>query len=280
VNFWVNIALASGMQEGSVSALDRAWKLFLLPQGVIAQSAANAVFPTFSYHAAQGDTAALSRIMGQVLRAVLFLALPAMVGLIILRLPIVRILYERGEFTYTDSLATSWALLFYALGLVSHSLVEIVTRAFYALHDTRTPVLVGGVAMVLNVGLSFGLIHVVGTWGVLAHGPFAGLALANTLATTLEGLALLALITPRVGGFEGRRTAVGLLKVGAASAGMGVAIWAMGPLVENLGKYAGPLLAIATGGAIFYALAWALRSEEARLFTTLLLQRLGRARVG
>lgn len=276
INFWVNTILGSGMVEGSLSALNRAWFIMLLPQGVIAQSVATAVFPTFSAQVSEGNPAALRRTLGQVLRSVLFLAIPATVGLILLRVPIVSLLFERGEFTPDDTQATAWALIFFALGLVAHSLVEIVTRAFYAMHDTRTPVLIGGGAMALNVLLSLLLIRVIGQPGSLVRGPFAGLALANTLATTLEGLALLALIARRVEGLEGRRMLIGLLRAGAASAGMGAALWAMAPLITRLGVFIGTLGGIALGGVVFWGLALALGSETARTLTASVLGRLRR----
>ena len=275
INFWINTVLASGMAEGSIGALSRAWYVMLLPQGVIAQSVATAVFPTFAAQVSEGRASALQRTLGQVLRAVLFLALPSMVGLVMLRQPIVRLIYEYGAFTAEDGAATAWALLFYALGLVSHSVVEIVTRAFYAMHDTRTPVLIGGGAMLLNVALSLLLIRVIGRPDSLAHGPFAGLALANTLATTLEGLALLLLIRPRVGGLDEPRLAASVGRAGAACLGMGIVLWALSPLVEIAGVAAGTLGAIAAGGATFWGLAWLLGSEEARSFTRLVLQRIG-----
>jgi len=274
INFWVNTNLASSMEEGSVAALQRAFYLMLLPQGIIAQSVANAVFPTFSIHVARGEMDALQATLGRVLRTILFLAVPATVGLIILRLPIVQLIYQYGEFTLLDAQATAWALLFYGLGLVSHSVVEIVTRAFYALHDTRTPVLIGGGAMILNVVLSLLLIRVIGEPGNLARGPFAGLALANTLATTLEGGLLLALIRPRVGGLEARRTFLGFFKTTAASAAMGLVIWFSLPVVEPLGQLLSPLVSIAAGGAVFAACAILFRSEEAWLFADLLFRRL------
>ncbi len=273
VNFWVNIALASGMVEGSVAALTRAWVVMLLPQGIIAQSVANAVFPTFSIHAARGERDRLRSALSEVLRSVLFLAIPASVGLIVLRLPIVRLLFERGAFTPEDSAATAWALLFYGLGLVAHALVEIVTRAFYALHDTRTPVLVGTGAMVLNVLLSLTLIRWIGDPANLTRGPFAGLALANTLATTLEGLALLWLIRQRVGGLEGRRAVGSLLRAAVASAGMGLVLWALLPLIQEWGQYTGPVVGIAIGGVVFTALAWLSGSEEVRMLARLTGQR-------
>jgi putative peptidoglycan lipid II flippase len=279
INFWINTVLASGMVGGSIGALSRAWYIMLLPQGVIAQSVATAVFPTFAAQVSEGRREALQQTLGQVLRAVLFLALPATVGLVMLRQPVVRLIYEYGAFTPEDSAATAWALLFYALGLVAHSVVEIVTRAFYAMHDTRTPVLIGGGAMLLNVGLSLLLIQMIGTPGSLTHGPFAGLALANTLATTLEGLALLLLIRPRVGGLDEPRLAASLARAGAACLGMGVVIWALGGLlIDRAGVIVGTLGAIAAGGAAFWGLAWLLGSEEARGFTGLVLGRIGLGR--
>lgn len=277
VNFWVNKALASGMSEGAVAAIQRAWYILMLPQGLIAQSVATVVFPTFAAQVADGDAAGLRHRLGQVLRAVLFLSLPATVGLVVLRLPIVRLLFERGDFTAADSQAVAWALLFYGLGLAAHSLVEIVTRAFYALHDTRTPVLIGGAAMALNIVLSLTLIRVMGEPDTLVRGPFAGLALANTLATSLEGGLLLVLIRPRVGGLEGARLAVSLGKAGLASLLMGLALAALMPVMDALGQIVGPLAGIALGGAVFWATAWLLGSEEARLFTGAALRRLRRA---
>lgn len=274
INFWVNTNLASSMEEGSVAALQRAFYLMLLPQGIIAQSVANAVFPTFSIHVARGEMDALQATLGRVLRTVLFLAVPATVGLVILRLPIVQLIYQYGEFTLLDAQATAWALLFFGLGLVSHSVVEIITRAFYALHDTRTPVLVGGGAMLLNVVLSLLLIRVIGEPGNLARGPFAGLALANMLATTLEGGLLLVLIRPRVGGLEARRTVAGLSRTIASSVVMGAAIWFLPPVVARWGQVLGPLAAITVGGIVFIACASLLRAEEISLFVSLLLRRL------
>ncbi len=280
VNFWINTRLGSAMVEGSVAALARAWTVLMLPQGMIAQSVANAVFPTFSIQVARDERDRLRDTLGQVLRTVLFVSIPASVGLILLRLPIVQLLYERGQFTPEDSQATAWALLFYGLGLIAHSLVEIVTRAFYAMHDTRTPVIVGGGAMILNVILSLILIGVVGEPESLVRGPFAGLALANTLATTLESVLLLLLILPRVGGLEGKRMMLSMFKAGIASAGMGLVLWVVDPIIEILGQYLGPLMAIAAGGLVFGALAWLLRSEEARLLVTSVRRRLSYAREG
>src|SRR5690606_29625815 len=130
------------------------------------------------------------------------------------------------------------------LGLIAHSLVEIVTRAFYAMHDTRTPVLIGGAAMLLNVVLSFTLIRFIGDSGSLVRGPFAGLALANTIATTLEAALLLALVGPRVGGLGGERFAAGLARAGPARGGVALALWALVAGHDALGQVLGPVAVI------------------------------------
>jgi len=287
INFWVESTLASGMVEGSFSALRWAFILMLLPEGVIAQSLAIAIFPTFSAQEAQGDRAALRRTMGQALNAVTFLSLPATVGLVILRLPIVRVILERGEFTLQDSEAVAWALLFYGLGLVAHSLLEVVTRAYYAMHDTRTPVAIGAGAVILNIVFSLILMRVVGTPGSLTLGPFGGLALANTLATSLEVGALLILIGPRLAESvkpspspAWRAGMMGLVKMVIASAGMSIALWAALPLMGGSGWQLAAVTigVIVAGSALYWAIAWALKSDEARLFSDFVARRLQRTR--
>jgi putative peptidoglycan lipid II flippase len=297
INFWVELILASGMTAGSISALRRGFMLMLMPEAVIAQSVAIAVFPTFAAQVAGGQRADLRRTLGQSLRTVLFLSLPATVGLILLRLPIVQALYQRGAFTADDSQAVAWALLYYGLGLVFHSLLEIVTRAFYAMHDTRTPVIVGGGAMLLNIAFSLLLREVIGVPGSLVRGPFGGLALANTLATGLEVTALLILLRPRVAvpptdttGLNplGKPLVLPLASLGSigrmviASAVMGVGLWLALPLLpaDGLGLALGTAGAVALGGAAYWGIAWGLGSDEARLLSGALVARLRRGGQG
>ena len=142
------------------------------------------------------------------------------------------------------------------------------------MHDTRTPVLIGGAAMLLNVVLSFTLIRFIGDSGSLVRGPFAGLALANTIATTLEAALLLALVGPRVGGLEGQRFAASMARAGLASGVMALALWALMPVNNALGQFIGPLAVIGAGAAVFLGAAWLFGSEEARLFTCAVLRRL------
>ena len=179
LNFIVNTIIALSLPEGSVSAITLAFTLMLMPQTAIAQSIAIAAMPTFSAQVALGKINELRGALAGTLRGILLLAIPATVGLILLRFPLIQFLYEDGvEFTAHSTELVAWALLWYAAGLVGHSLVEILARAFYALHDTRTPVLVGALAMALNVVFSLLFSAWFAQAGWMPHG---GLALALSL---------------------------------------------------------------------------------------------------
>jgi putative peptidoglycan lipid II flippase len=136
LNFLVNIILASTMVEGSLTGISLGFAIMLMPQIVIAQAIAIAALPTFSTQVASGQISEMRESLATTLRGVVFLSLPASLGLLLLRRPIVSMLFERGEFDSRSTDLVAWALLWYAAGLVGHALVEIISRAFYALKDT------------------------------------------------------------------------------------------------------------------------------------------------
>jgi putative peptidoglycan lipid II flippase len=259
LNHLVNVTLASMLPAGSISALNYGRLMMLLPEGVIAQSVAIAAFPTFSALAARGERAELRHILATTLRSVLYLTLPAAVGLTWLREPLVSAVFEGGEFDAWSTQATAWALMFYAFGLVSHAVVEIVVRAFYALHDTRTPVFVGILAMLANITLSLGLMSLFGGLGWMPHG---GLALANSLATTGEMVILLYLIRQRLGGLEGRRLVGAAWKMGLGCLAMLAGLAATSTALGNTSPWLISGISIAVGGAIYGLVTLLLRSEE------------------
>ncbi len=108
LHFWINTVLASGLPPGSLSALNYAWLLMLLPQGIVAQAVATAAFPTFASLEAKSHYDELRRVISGTLRGVLFLAIPAAVGLLVWRVPLIRMLLERGEFTARSTQLTAW----------------------------------------------------------------------------------------------------------------------------------------------------------------------------
>lgn len=261
INFLVNTNIASRLGEGAVSALNYAWLLMLLPQGVFAQAVGTAAFPTFAAQAARGERAAMRATLAATLRAVFFLSLPATVGLVLLARPLVGLLFERGAFSASSTEAVAWALAFYALGLVGHAGLEIVARAFYALHDTATPVWAGVIAMALNVALSLTLPS---TFGRAGWPLFAGLALANSIATLLELAALMMLIRCRISGVEGRRMLTAFARSGLATLAMGAALVGWQAWLPDAGTLALGGGGIVLGVAVYLGAALLLRAEEPR----------------
>ena len=259
INFLVNTILASGLVPGSLTAINFAWLLMLLPQGVFAQSVATAAFPTFSTQAAKGQIAEMRSTLSATLRAILYLALPAAVGLIVLRRPLVQLIFQRGAFTETSTEMVAWALAFFALGLPAHAVVELVVRAFYALHDTKTPVMVGIGAMVLNVILSLTFIAIFEALGWMPHG---GLALSNSLATTIEMTVLLGIIRRRLGGLQGKRMLPSLARIGLASLLMGAVAGALAWLLKDQGAWLAAGVAITIGLVQYVTASLALGSPE------------------
>jgi putative peptidoglycan lipid II flippase len=259
LNFWINVRLASLQPEGSVTAIQIAFGLMLMPLAAIAQSIATAALPTFSIQVAQNKLQDMRSSLSATLRGILLLSIPASLGLILLRKPIITLLYQRGEFTPHSTDLVAWALLWYAAGLVGHAMVEILARAFYALHDTKTPVFIGIAAMSLNVLLSFLFSAAFSRLGWMPHG---GLALANTLATSLEMVGLLWFMRKRLGGLEGKRIWSGVLKAGLSGGLMAIAIWGWFSLTRNSSIWILGAGGILIGLAVYTAVLWMLKTSE------------------
>ena len=221
LNFWVNTWLASQMAPGSVTGLAIGFSLMLMAQAAIAQSVAIAAMPTFSAQFALGKLDEMRNSLASSIRGVIFLALPASIGLILLREPIVTMLYQRGQFDARMTELVAWALLWYAGGMIGHSIMEVLTRAFYARHDTKTPVIVGAIAMGLNVVFSIAFSNLFEKIGWMPHG---GLALANSLATALEVTTLFIIMRKRLKGINDFYILRGGLLSIAGTLGMSAAV--------------------------------------------------------
>jgi putative peptidoglycan lipid II flippase len=272
INFLVNIILASAQPVGSVSALNYAFTIMTTALLLIGQAPGIAVMPTFSSQLARGQSDEFRSTLARALSGVFFLALPGSLGLILLRGPIVRVLLERGAFDAHSAELVAWALLWFAAGLVGHSLLEIVARGFYAHQDTRTPVIVGAAAMSLNVVLSLALAALFGRLGWFPHG---GLALANSLATALEVSILLLLIRRRLGGLGLGALSRGIGATIAASMVMGVALWGWLAFTADRSAWLIGLGGVLIGGGIYWLVARLLGSAEAREIPRLLLRQRG-----
>ena len=238
INFLVNTILASHLGANTLTALNYAWLLMLLPQGIFAQGIATAAFPTFSRLIAQRKHDDMRSTLSATIRAILYISIPASVGLVILRVPLIQLLFQRGAFDFQSTEAVAAALQFYALGLFAHASVEITTRAFYAMHDTATPVAIGVAAMGANIILSLLLVHPMN---------YPGLALANSLATIGEMLALIYIVRKRLGGLGGKAMWVSISRMLVAAACMAAIVWV---LRDGLATYG---IIIQLGGSIAVA---------------------------
>lgn len=271
LNFIVNTIIALGQPEGSVTAITLAFSLMLMPEMAVAQSAAIASLPTFSAQVALGQLDEMRHSLASTLRAVLILSIPAAVGLILLRTPLVALLYQRGLFTERSTELVAWALLWYAAGLVGHALVEILSRAFYALHDTRTPVVVGVGAMGLNIAFSLLFSVLFARVGWMPHG---GLALANSAATALESVVLIFLMRKRLRGLEGAFIwkGVGLSVLGSGMMAAVVLAWMA--LFDGSARIVVVFGALALGLGAYLGLMWALKMPELREMFAMLIRKM------
>ena len=180
-------------------------------------------------------------------------------------------LYQRGEFNATVSEMTAWALTWYAAGLVGHSIMEVLTRAFYAQHDTKTPVVIGTIAMGLNVLFSFMFARLFSQIGWMPHG---GLALANSLATALEATALFIFMRQRLKGIEGGYVARGFVACATAALGMGVGLWLWIQVTDSLARWIVALGGVAIGGIIYGVGVTLLKVPEIQILMDAIARRL------
>jgi putative peptidoglycan lipid II flippase len=227
--------------------------------------------PTFSAQFALGKLDEMRASLASSLRGVIFLALPASIGLILLREPIVAMLYQRGEFDARMTDLVAWALLWYAAGMIGHSVLEVLTRAFYAQHDTKTPVIVGAIAMGLNVIFSFALSSLFENIGWMPHG---GLALANSLATALEVTTLLIIMHKRLNGIDEFHILRGGLSSTAGTLAMGAAVLFCLRFLRGQPAWLLAPVGIAAGGLAYALMMAALRVPELGMLIGALRRRL------
>ncbi len=220
LNILVDTALASGLGDGPITWLSMAFRLMQLPIGLFGVAIATANLARVSRDAAAGDREGLRGNLVASLRAAALLTLPATAGLVALREPIVRILFERGLFSSEDTERTAAAVLCYALGLYAYSVVKIQVPTFYALGDTRRPVLASATAVAVKIAANFALLAL---FPLLGWDPFLALATTTTLAAWTNLLLLSRGLGRHLGPMRGSGVVSTTLKLAALSAIMGVA---------------------------------------------------------
>jgi len=274
INIFIGTILASLLPEGSVSFLYYADRVVELPLGVFAIAVGTATLPSFSEQVARGEFDEFRRTFSFSLMLILFISVPASVALIILRKPIISVLFQRGAFDSLSVAATADALLFYTVGLWAFSTIRVVVSAFYSLQDTKSPMKAAVVALVVNALCSVVLMF------PLRHG---GLALATSIASAVNVLMLSFVLRRRIGPFLDERFALSLGKICAASVIMGACIilldfvfpWREGAAFAVKALHLVGSVVLGLGS--YFAAAWFMKSPELATVVAVVSRRLRRA---
>jgi len=216
ITFVVSTSVATKLGEQAATLLEYPNRVWKLPPRMFGAGIAIALFPTLAIHFAQGAMDEYRRDLARMMRNAVFLSLPSMVICLALATPTMRLLFERGEFTPEDTFLTAGVLLWCSLGIVPLSLQYIVARGFYALHETKVPLWVGGATAVLSVVLSLSLYRPLGVYGLAGIYSFTNLFNAGLMTWLLRR---------RVGPLEGRRMVAMLARLLVPTVLLGVACY-------------------------------------------------------
>lgn len=275
VNVFISTLLASFLAEGSVSYIYYSFRLVHLPLGAFGVAIATVALPAMSSAVAQRSLERLKETFSFALRLAFFVTVPAMVGLLVFRVPIVHILFERGRFTRAMTLGTSEALLFFSLGLCFYVATRILVPVYHSFQDTRTPVKVGAVAVTGDILLSLLL---------MPYMKVNGLALATSLSSLMNVVLLVAILRKRLGPLGGDRIMRSFLQVCVASFAMGLLGWLSlriyDPLAISwvLGKVLVLGVEFSLGVLVFLGVAFLLRLEELGFLWKLIVEKWGSKR--
>jgi putative peptidoglycan lipid II flippase len=286
INVMVSTNFASSISDpirgldGPVSWLSYAFRFMQLPLGLFGVALGSATLPSISRSAAQGNMDEFRRTLSKSLGMVFLLTIPSSVGLAVLGKSIIGSIYQGGRFQVYDTQQTALALSYYALGLAGYAALKVLTPAYYALGDARTPMLVSLASIAINYAAAESMIHMVG----LGH---AGLALATSAVALFGFVVLFEILRRRIGGVYGRELVSTLWRIGVASVAMGVATSISTRLVERwLGVTQGARMAdvaisIPFGLLVFYGFCRILNLTEIhmvlRAFSAPIRRRLTRA---
>lgn len=273
LNWLVMPFIAQTMVDGSLAALSFGLAVMLMPQSALGQALGVVSFPTFATLAANNKFAEMRSILSNTLRLITFLGLPITIGLILLRQPLIAFAFQRGNFTERDTELVAWALLWFAFALVALAMIEVVARAFYALKDTLTPVLIGGLqlAMMFGFGYWFGRI-IFPAQGWLGLG---GVALGFSIANWIEIVLLLWLLHGKMGGIGGTHLWNGVSRMAIATAVMGGGVWILVSATASLPALLQLIIGTGGGVLVYFGVCHLLKLDEVGRFLAPFSRRIG-----
>jgi len=271
LNYFANLIITSLISTRAITIFSFAQQLQQLPIGIFAATISQAALPTLSEEKEKDDNfAAFKKTLLTSLHQILFLVCPAAVILIVLRIPIVRLVYGAAKFDWVATVETGRTLAFLGLGLVAEAVINLLVRGFYALHDSKTPVIVGSLTVLINICLSLIFIFLVPGW----DRPVWGLALAVAIADSLYALVLIILLNRRINYFDFRTFFLPATKIIFAAGLTGISLYLPLKLLDQLvfdTTRTVPLIMLTgtvsfIGLSVYFFFTWVLQIEELRAF--------------
>ncbi len=273
--------------DGGQSWLSYAFRLMQFPIGLFGVAIGTAAIPTLSRLASENNFTKFRSTLSDALKLVFLLTIPAACGLAVLGEPIIRLLYERGEFNAFDTNMTAWALGAYSIGLTGYAAIKIVSPSFYALDDAKTPMYVSIASILVHVVVSYSMMRFLSTVGVTVERPdgfgHVGVALATSTVALVNFFALTFLMRRRISGLNGREIFAAFIKIVIASAAMSAVCYVSYYFLTNsLGakslivKLVEAFVPIALGGIVFFIAAKVLRIGEIDKLVGAIKRKLGR----
>lgn len=252
INNIINLRLASGLENGeAVSAIEYAYTLYLIVVGVFSYTMSNIIFPSLSKLSADKDMTEFRNIIKKAIKISIFFIIPMAVGIAMLSPHIIKIIYERGEFTPNSTMLTSSALMFYSIGMVGYGIMEILNKAFYAMQDAKTPMITSGFAIVINVALSILFVNLMG---------YRGLPLSASITSLFTAVIMLWIVNKKVKEILDKNIIIEFIKSLVSVSVMALVIYLIGrwgifsPIVLIV-------LSVIAGVAIYMAMGYLLKAE-------------------
>ncbi len=246
INNLVNIRFASGLENGqAVSAIEYSYNLYIIIVGVFSYTLSNIIFPELSKLTADNNKEKIRDMLKSSLSVSVLFIIPMSVGIGMLSEDVIRIIYERGEFTRESTMLTSSALIFYSIGMIGYGLMEVLNKAFYAMQDSKTPMITSAISIAINVGLSIILVRNMG---------YVGLPLATSITSILTAALMLVFVSKKIKGIVDKETFFEFVKIIVASIVMALLIIILKNVIvgENILKMILRIGASVIGGVLIY----------------------------
>lgn len=258
INSIVNKIVASGLSHGSITALDYANKVNYMVYFTFAQAIVTVIYPSLSREGSSKNLNQFKQYLVKALKSVNLLMIPCSIGMIVLRVPIINILFKHGSFDDRAVNMTSTALLYLAIGMIFYSIRDVANRAFYALQDTRTPMINGILGVIINIVLNLTLVNIMG---------IGGLTLSTSISAIVTSILLIYCLRKKVGNINLYNTLISLGKISFASIIMGICITLLKSYIYNniIGLKADLLIvtfSIIIGVVVYATILFVLKEEE------------------